>query len=69
MSFQININQPADFAEMELAAPFRAEECTVVLSENEGKINLELWGKTQSFQMGDPVQDHELPKSVSQIGS
>lgn len=69
MSFQININQPADFAEMELAAPFRAKECTIVLNENGGKINMKLLGKTQSFQIGDPVEDHELLKSVSQIGS
>lgn len=70
MSFQTNINQPADFAEMELAAPFsRDEECRIALSEKGGKVNMELLGKIQSFQIGHPVRDHQLPKSVSQIGS
>lgn len=70
VSSQIGINQPAEFTKMELASPFsRVEQCTIALSEKGGKVNVELLGKIQSFQIGHLVQDHQLPESVSQIGS
>lgn len=41
----------------------------ITLSEKGEKVNAELLGEIPSFQICHLAQDHQIPKSVSQIGS